>query len=117
MWRDRLLAEERELNATLEKAEETGDGSKQSEDAKEIASTRLAEVHEKLTEIDAQTGPVSRPQVVTASDPADELHSGSSGSPPVWSRLLDGRSIETDEVVQWWMEDASRAGAGAVRQA
>ncbi|KAG9014784.1 hypothetical protein FRB94_010631 [Tulasnella sp. JGI-2019a] len=57
VWRDRLLAEERELNETLENAEQTGDGSKSSEDAKEIASSRLAEVHEKLTEIDAQTGP------------------------------------------------------------
>ncbi|KAG8900986.1 hypothetical protein FRB99_005646 [Tulasnella sp. 403] len=57
VWRDRLLTEERELNEQLNKLETENDGSKMSEEAKEIASTRLMEVHQKLTEIDAETGP------------------------------------------------------------
>ncbi|KAG8959136.1 hypothetical protein FRC03_008399 [Tulasnella sp. 419] len=57
VWRDRLLAEEKELNVKLTALETEGDGSKLSDEAKEIAATRLAEVHAKLTDIDAETGP------------------------------------------------------------
>ena len=58
MWRDKLLSEERELNATLAKLEAEDDGSKLSDEVREVASTRLAEVHSKLSDIDAETGPV-----------------------------------------------------------
>lgn len=54
------MSEEKELNAQLSALETGGDGSKLSEETKEIASTRLAEVHQKLADIDAETGPVSR---------------------------------------------------------
>lgn len=54
------MTEEKELNAQLSALETEGDGSKMSEEAKEIASARLVEVHQKLADIDAETGPVSR---------------------------------------------------------
>ncbi|KIO23186.1 hypothetical protein M407DRAFT_215302 [Tulasnella calospora MUT 4182] len=57
VWRDKLMTEEKELNAQLSVLETEGDGSKMSEESKEIASARLVEVHQKLTEIDAETGP------------------------------------------------------------
>lgn len=58
VWRDRLMAEEKELNVQLSALETEGDGSRLSEEAKEAASVRLAEVHQKLADIDAETGPV-----------------------------------------------------------
>ncbi|KAG8892163.1 hypothetical protein FRC01_014315, partial [Tulasnella sp. 417] len=57
VWRDKLMTEEKELNAQLAALEAEGDGSKLSEETKEIASARLVEVHQKLADIDAETGP------------------------------------------------------------
>lgn len=49
MWRERLLAEEKELNVQL--------NSEVDEKTKEKASVRLGEVHQLLVDIDAETGP------------------------------------------------------------
>jgi ATP-binding cassette, subfamily F, member 3 len=51
-----LLREEATLNAKLAELEGEGD-EKRIEDAREELSGRLAEVHERLTEMDAESGP------------------------------------------------------------
>ncbi|KAI0641150.1 P-loop containing nucleoside triphosphate hydrolase protein [Trametes meyenii] len=56
VWRDTLLREEASLNAKLAELEGEGDD-KRFEDAREEASTRLAEVHARLAEMEAESGP------------------------------------------------------------
>ncbi|KAJ3767022.1 P-loop containing nucleoside triphosphate hydrolase protein [Lentinula raphanica] len=56
VWRDHLLKEEALLNAKLNELESEGDD-KRFEDAREEASSRLAEVHARLAEMDAESGP------------------------------------------------------------
>ncbi|KAF8446446.1 P-loop containing nucleoside triphosphate hydrolase protein [Boletus edulis BED1] len=56
VWRDHLLKEEVHLNAKLAELEKEGDD-KRFEDAREEAATRLAEVHARLSDMDAASGP------------------------------------------------------------
>ncbi|KII86496.1 hypothetical protein PLICRDRAFT_44090 [Plicaturopsis crispa FD-325 SS-3] len=56
VWRDHLLKEEAILNAKLTELEKEGDD-KRFEDAREEASSRLAEVHARLSDMDAESGP------------------------------------------------------------
>lgn len=56
VWRDHLLKEEALLNAKLAELEREGDD-KRFEDAREEAATRLAEVHARLSDMDAESGP------------------------------------------------------------
>jgi ATP-binding cassette, subfamily F, member 3 len=56
VWRHHLLQEEARLNATLAELEAEGDD-KRFEDAREEATERLAEVHARLAEMDAESGP------------------------------------------------------------
>ncbi|KAF7340156.1 putative ABC transporter ATP-binding protein C29A3.09c [Mycena venus] len=56
VWRDHLMKEEASLNATLTTLEAEGDD-KRFVDAREEASSRLADVHARLSEMDAESGP------------------------------------------------------------
>ncbi|KAJ6569560.1 P-loop containing nucleoside triphosphate hydrolase protein [Mycena capillaripes] len=56
VWRDHLMKEEASLNATLTSLEAEGDD-KRFVDAREEASSRLADVHARLSEMDAESGP------------------------------------------------------------
>ncbi|KAG9310316.1 P-loop containing nucleoside triphosphate hydrolase protein [Chiua virens] len=56
VWRDHLLKEEALLNSKLIELDKEGDD-KRFEDAREEASTRLAEVHARLGDMDAESGP------------------------------------------------------------
>jgi ATP-binding cassette, subfamily F, member 3 len=56
VWRDHLLKQEIALNAQLTGLEAQGD-EKRYDDAREEASARLAEVHSRLADIDAESGP------------------------------------------------------------
>ncbi|KAK7688153.1 hypothetical protein QCA50_008523 [Cerrena zonata] len=56
VWRDILLREEVSLNAKLTELEKEGDD-KRFEDARGEAETRLAEVHARLAEMEAESGP------------------------------------------------------------
>jgi ATP-binding cassette, subfamily F, member 3 len=56
VWRDHLLKEEATLNAKLAELDGEGDD-KRFEDAREEASERLAEVHARLAEMEAESGP------------------------------------------------------------
>ncbi|KAF7367411.1 Protein gcn20 [Mycena sanguinolenta] len=56
VWRDHLMKEEASLNATLNSLEAEGD-EKRFVDAREEASSRLADVHTRLSEMDAESGP------------------------------------------------------------
>lgn len=56
VWRDHLLKEEAILNGKLSELDAEGDD-KRFEDAREEASARLAEVHARLSDMDAESGP------------------------------------------------------------
>ncbi|KAK0232899.1 P-loop containing nucleoside triphosphate hydrolase protein [Armillaria fumosa] len=56
VWRDHLLKEEAALNAKLTELEVEGDD-KRFEDAREETSSRLADVHTRLSDMDAESGP------------------------------------------------------------
>ncbi|KAJ7480075.1 P-loop containing nucleoside triphosphate hydrolase protein [Mycena galericulata] len=56
VWRDHLMKEEASLNATLTSLEAEGDD-KRFIDAREEASSRLADVHARLSDMDAESGP------------------------------------------------------------
>ncbi|KAI6022573.1 P-loop containing nucleoside triphosphate hydrolase protein [Pisolithus marmoratus] len=56
VWRDHLLKEEAALNAKLTELEREGDD-KRIEEEKEEASSRLVEVHARLSDMDAESGP------------------------------------------------------------
>jgi ATP-binding cassette subfamily F protein 3 len=65
VWRDRLLAEEKQLNVQLAQYESTENPSKADEEAKEEAETRLAEVHANLADIEAESGPARASQLLS----------------------------------------------------
>lgn len=56
VWRDHLLQEEAALNTKLAELEAEGD-EKRFVDAREEASLRLAEVHARLADMEAESGP------------------------------------------------------------
>ncbi|KIJ38547.1 hypothetical protein M422DRAFT_33299, partial [Sphaerobolus stellatus SS14] len=56
VWRDHLLKEEKALNTKLSELEKEND-EKRFDDAREEAEARLAEVHERLADMEAETGP------------------------------------------------------------
>lgn len=56
VWRDHLLKEEASLNASLTALEKEGDD-KRFVDSREEAETRLADVHARLSDMDAESGP------------------------------------------------------------
>lgn len=56
VWRDHLLKEQTALDSKLAELESAGD-EKRFEDEREELSSRLAEVHARLTEMDAASGP------------------------------------------------------------
>ena len=56
VWRDHSLKEEARSNAQLAELESQGDD-KRIEEAREEAATRLAEVHERLADMEAESGP------------------------------------------------------------
>ena len=56
VWRDHLLQEEAALNVKLAELEAEGD-EKRFVDAREEASSRLAEVHARLADMEAESGP------------------------------------------------------------
>lgn len=55
VWRDHLLKQEKELNQRLVELEAGDD--KAAEEAKDELSARLGEVHARLTEMNAESGP------------------------------------------------------------
>lgn len=56
VWRDHLLKEQASMDAQLAELESAGD-EKRFEDEREEISSRLQEVHARLTEMDAESGP------------------------------------------------------------
>jgi ATPase subunit of ABC transporter with duplicated ATPase domains len=56
VWRESLLKEESSLNAKLSELESEGDD-KRFENAREEAASRLTEVHQRLADMDAESGP------------------------------------------------------------
>jgi len=56
VWRDHLLKEEKILNARLAELDREND-EKRFDDAREEAEAKLAEIHERLADMEAETGP------------------------------------------------------------
>lgn len=56
VWRDHLMKEQASLDTRLNALEIEGDD-KRFEDAREELSARLAEVHQRLSDMDAESGP------------------------------------------------------------
>ncbi|KAF9056398.1 P-loop containing nucleoside triphosphate hydrolase protein [Panaeolus papilionaceus] len=56
VWRDHLMKEQAMLDSKLQELEREGDD-KRFEDAREELSSRLAEVHARLSDMDAESGP------------------------------------------------------------
>lgn len=67
VWRDHLLKEEAILNAKLSELEKEGDD-KRFVDAREEAETRLADVHARLSDMEAASGP-ARAAALLAGEP------------------------------------------------
>lgn len=65
VWRDRLLTEEKTLNAKLAELEKIEDPSKVDEEARDRAQDRLAEVHSNLADMEAESGPARASQLLS----------------------------------------------------
>ena len=72
VWRDTLLKEEAALNAKLQELEAEND-EKRFDDARDEAQTRLAEVHARLAEMEAESGP-ARAAALLAGETSWVLH-------------------------------------------
>ena len=72
VWRDVLLKEEATLNAKLQELEAEND-EKRFDDAREEAQTRLAEVHARLAEMEAESGPARAAALLAGRIRADVL--------------------------------------------
>lgn len=68
------MKEQGSLDAKLAELETEGDD-KRFEDAREELSTRLAEVHARLTDMDAESGPARAAALLAGEHPELPLHS------------------------------------------
>ena len=104
VWRDHLLQQERELNARLAELETAGD-TKADEELRDEVSGRLAEVHARLAEMDAESGP-ARAAHLLAGMTTNVLDMKRRKTQ--WShnraRLHRRRSTSTYQGVQWRLE-------------
>ncbi|KAF8338147.1 P-loop containing nucleoside triphosphate hydrolase protein [Cantharellus anzutake] len=72
VWRDRLMTEERDLNAKLAKLETSDPSDGAAEAAREEAESRLVEVHASLADMEAETGPARAAQLLAGLGFAEE---------------------------------------------
>ena len=72
MWRDTLLREEATLNERLAELEKQGD-EKRFEDEREELSSRLADVHARLSDMDAESGPARAAALLAGTSPVDNF--------------------------------------------
>lgn len=103
VWRDHLLQEEITLNAKLTELEAEGDD-KRFEDAREEASTRLAEVHARLADMEAESGPSRAAALLAGLSFFRQTPCGFADDDRIRIGIQRGRSEKTYEVVQWWLE-------------
>ncbi|KAK7064756.1 putative ABC transporter ATP-binding protein C29A3.09c [Favolaschia claudopus] len=94
VWRDHLMKEEASLNATLNSLE-AEDDDKRFVDAREEASSRLADVHARLAEMDAESGPARAAALLAGLgfDEADQQRPTSSFSGGWRMRLALARAL------------------------
>lgn len=74
MWRDRLMAEEKDLNARMALMEEVVDPQKSDDEEREAAQDRLAEVHAALADMEAESGPARASQLLSGTFPNPLFH-------------------------------------------
>ena len=104
VWRDTLLKEEASLNAKLQELEAEND-EKRFDDAREEAQTRLAEVHARLADMEAESGPARAAALLAGTwvHQMSPLHTDCA----VRSWIQRGGPEAPDEVIQWRLAHAS----------
>ncbi|KAG8747863.1 hypothetical protein FRC10_010482 [Ceratobasidium sp. 414] len=73
VWRDRLLKDEKILNERLLKLEEAGGDDRVADEAKEELSAQLADVHTRLAEMEAESGPARAASLLAGKHSACQL--------------------------------------------
>ena len=114
VWRDTLLREEAALNAKLSELEAEGDD-KRFEDAREEAQTRLVEVHSRLAEMDAESGP-ARAAALLAGDVIASILARVAAQSTNRSRVQRGGPETAHKVVQWRLAHATGTCKSTIRQ-
>ena len=103
VWRDHLLQEEAALNTKLTELEAEGDD-KRFVDAREEASSRLAEVHARLADMEAESGPARAAALLAGMYPECFTGipnlTGTTDRSGIWRR----GSKTSDQILQWWLE-------------
>ena len=103
VWRDHLLQEEAALNATLVELDVEGDD-KRFVDAREEASSRLAEVHARLADMEAESGPARAAALLAGTCPKI-LRRYSWHNSVICRPGIQRRGPKTsDEILQWRLE-------------
>ena len=101
--RDRLMQEEKSLNERLLKLEEAGGDDRVAEEAKSELSTQLADVHARLAEMEAESGP-ARAALLLAGRYILLMYCYITRR--IWYRSWICRvgSAQSHKDLQWWME-------------
>ena len=105
VWRDHLLKEEASLNARLGQLEKESDD-KRFVDAREEAEVRLADVHARLSDMEAESGPARAASLLAGESPFKIVKypvGKPQGSGIIRFGLLRGGSTEADKFFQWWL--------------
>ncbi|KAF8973848.1 P-loop containing nucleoside triphosphate hydrolase protein [Flammula alnicola] len=118
VWRDHLMKEQALLDAKLTELEASGDD-KRFEDAREELSSRLAEVHTRLSDMDAASGPARAAALLAGlgfdeSDQQRPTKSFSGGWRFPALLLLDEPSNHIDLNALAWLEDYLQTWPGTL---
>lgn len=94
VWRDHLLQEEIALNTKLAELDAEGDD-KRFVDAREEASSRLAEVHARLADMEAESGPARAAALLAGMCPkSSHRHSKPDAHLQVWDSTKRTKNVQ-----------------------